>query len=417
MRWLRALTPLLLLVGIVTGCTGTTENVPPLLLALGRYHPGTTNPEMVLLEDNYPNQPRFTVVPNSERSLPYAAVASDVVDRAGSRSTLVVLTRDLSGGTSPASALVTFQFSGINPSAPSDFKKSATIQLPGVANSAFNGVPPCFDGVSVSQSGQYVYLMDNPDACDDTSTQPARLFQFNTATATITEIVQSPMQPTTPLDDQANTGEKLYFLVSGTTYAQLYTVPVPYDPATDSPTPLTATLPGTDQLALKDNGSALVTITNFQPYGPPMYGVTSNLESLTLPPTGTPSDVPTADGARTLAVDPTGFTAGTVVAGYQQIFVHASPSDNSPATTSPGYGLTGVAAALDPINRFGYVIANGQIVLLDLDNAALNRQPWYKTFPNYSDPSPAASELQLPTDAAGKYVTTLSWTRARVPPP
>ena len=174
MRRLRTLAPLLLLlVGVVAGCTGTSENVPPLLLAVGRQDP--TNPsasQMVLVEDNFTtNQATLrtlTVVPGSARPLPYPAVASDVVDRAGARSSMVVLTRDLSGGTSPSSALATFNLVGIDPAAPTAFAQQSTTALSGAAGDALQSYAPvCPTGVTVSATGRYVTLLDDPAACND----------------------------------------------------------------------------------------------------------------------------------------------------------------------------------------------------------------------------------------------------------
>ncbi len=197
MRRLRTLAPLLLLLaGVVAGCTGTSENVPPLLLAVGRQDP--TNPsasQLVLVEDNFTtNQSTartLTVVPGSARPLPYPAVASDVVDRAGARSSMVVLTRDLSGGTSPSSALVTFNLVGIDPAAPTAFARQSTTPLTGAAGDALQSYAPlCLTGVTVSATGRYVTLLDDPRACNDTVRYP-QLFQLDTQTGSVQPVVLS----------------------------------------------------------------------------------------------------------------------------------------------------------------------------------------------------------------------------------
>jgi len=425
---LRTLAPLLLLlVGVAAGCTGTSENIPPLLLALGRQDPtNSSGYQMVLLEDNFPNQPRFSVVTGSEQPLPYPAVASDVVDRAGTRSAMVVLTRELTGN-SPASSLVEFQLAGIDPATPSDFHETLRLQLTGGTSPVFGGSsgPWCFSHVTVSRDGRYVYLIDDPNACSSSPTSgtpglsvPIRLYQVDTQTSggDPTEIVQSPIQPTAPLDDQATTGETLYFLVNSINNAQLYSVPVPYLPSQDSPATIGTTFPGYDQLALRSNGSDLVTVTNSSPYGPPT-DYSSNLESLTLPLSNVASTVKTVNGARTLALDPTGFTQSVAVAGYNQIAAHSSPTDKAPSETVSSDDVTGVAAAVDPSNNFGYVVDNGRIVLLDLITAESPSQRWYWTYPSAQYPNPSADQLQLPKDAGGRYVTALAWARSKIPIP
>lgn len=428
MSRLRTLAPLLLLlVGVVAGCTGTSENVPPLLLAIGRQDPA--NPavsQMVLVEDNFPGQPRFSVLTSSERPLPYPAVASDVVDRAGTRSAMVVLTRQLVG-TAPASALVVFQLSRIHPTTPTAFHETNRVQLTGGTNPVFNNSsgPWCFSHITVSKDGRYAYLIDDPNACASTPTTgspglsvPIRLFQVDmqSSTGNPTEIVQSPIQPTAPLDDQNATQETLYFLVNAVNNAQLYSVPVPFIPSQDRPSTIGTTFEGNDQLALRSNGDELITVTNSDPYGTPA-NVSSNLESLALPLGGVAAKVAAVNGARTLAMDPTGFTQSVVVAGYNQSSVYATPTDKSPAETPSYYGLTGVAAAIDPTNAFGYVLDDGRIVLLDLSAATSSGERWYWAYPYAQDPSPPSSALQLPKDAAGRYVTALAWARSQIPVP
>lgn len=410
MRRLRAVAALLGVVALLAGCTGTTANIPPLLLAIGRTDPTTSSPEMVLVEDNFPNQPRFTIVANSEQPLPYPAVASDVVDRAGTRQTMVVLTRDTTGANS---ALVSFNLANIDPAAPTAFQQTSSLQLTGGTSPLFSGGqgPWCFSGLSVSYTGQYVYLIDDPNACAATPTvgAPVRLYEVDTTQGTEQQILPaSNMQATVPYDDQSDTTESVYFLVGGIGYAQLYQAPVPYV-ATEATQ--VATFPGTGQLALRYNGASLVAITNSQPYGPPV-DVPSTLEAIALPASGIASSITTVDGARALGVEPSGISPQAVVAGfasgYGQTFVHASPTDTNPAQTAPVYNLTGVAVAIDPANNFAYVLNNGQIVLIDLLNASPSSQTWYTT----STSSLSASDLQLPTDAGGRYVTALAWTRA-----
>ncbi len=419
MRRVRALLSLLGLAALLAGCTGTTPNIPPLLLALGRSNPSSGNPEMVLVEDNFPNAPRtLTVVPNSAQTLTYPAVASDVVDRAGARSAMVVLTRDLAGGTSPASRLLTFNLANIDPAAPTAFQQTSTpIQLTGApaTNPVFSGSngPWCFNGVTVSLTGRYVTLLDDPLACGDSSRYP-RLYQLDTSTTppTVKPVVLASGVQTTlatvPFDDQASTNETLYFLVSGTTYAQVFADPVPHTSAT-APTNPIASLPSLQQtvlLGINDqlgDLSQLVAITNQDPYA--VNSNTSDIQALNVS-TNAYTDKQTVDGARALAVDPAGITSQAVVAGSSQLAVHSSPGVSPPAETLATYGLTGVAAAIDPLNQFAYVVDDNQITVLDLLQVTTcsTTACWYAAF---------HPVLSLPTNpATSQVVTTLALARS-----
>lgn len=417
MRRLQALLALVVLATTLVGCTGTSETLPPLLLAIGRQDPTNASAyQMVLVEDAFPNQPRLVEVAGSAVALPYPAVASDVVARAGARSSLVVLTRDLAPGTAPASALVRLNLSGIDPAAPTAFTAGPPLQLTAGTGPAFDAATYgdlCFSHISVSADGRYVYLIDDPNACAATPSPSAvvRLFQLDTSSLLVTQIASSSqVQPTAPYDDQASTKEGLYFLVSGTTDAQLYRVPVPYLPSQDIPTWVNndAVFPGQDQIALSGNGTDLLAFTNSRPYGPPV-DVPSSLEYLALPAKGSNPTVATIDGVRSFAADPSGFNPRILVAGFNQTAVHTSPTDSKPIATPGSYNLTGVGTAIDPLNNFGYVVGNGRIVLIDL----LSPQDYTVSS---TGPAPIpTSDLTLPTDAAGRYLTAVAWTRATLP--
>lgn len=421
MRWARGLLPLLALGAVMVSCTGTTENIPPLLLAVGRVDATSGVPQMVLVEDNFASNlsvPRtLSVVAGSARNLTYPAVASDLVDRAGTRSKLVVLTRDLSVAAGPAPApasnLLTFNLVGIDPVAPAAFTQDASLQLTGSSSAVFptgsSGSPWCFSGVSVSRTGRYVTLLDDPAACGDTSGRYPRLFQVDTAAspATVTQVAPAagsqPVQATVPFDDQAATNDTLYFLVSGVLDALLYADPVPH--ATDTaPSSSVATMARQDQIVLLGNGSRILAVTNQAPYSSPPTTTTSYLEVADPSAGGKIPAVQTVGGARALAVDPQGITEQAVVAGATSLAVHSNPSDAAPAETPAAYDLTGVAATIDPINQFAYVVDDNRITVLDLLTVKTGTTNWYTWF------SPS---LTLPINAGtNQEITTVEWARA-----
>lgn len=426
--WARGLAPLILLSGVLAACTGTTENVPPLLLAVGRLDPSTSQPEMVLVEDNFTaNQstPRtLTVVPNSARTLAYPAVSADVVDRTGTRSTLVVLTRQLSGSgatTDPVSALRFYAFQGIDPASPTAFQLLRTVQLTGASGDPFYQSGACFTSVQISYDGRYAALLSDPQTCAPNSGNPPALYSLDTQN-TSAHYQIAPNQPllaAAPFDDQAQVGEKLYFLISGgvggASNAEIWSTPVPYDPTAVPPIADTqASLPGLQQTELTNDGSQFVALTNQNPYQ--TNYMASYLEAVT-PGTSitTGQQVATVNDARAMAIDPSGATQQVVVAGYYgstgfgQTAVHPDPTHMPTATTPYTYGYTGVAAAIDPVNRFGYVVNDNQIVVLDLLSVTTDPTSlWYKPF------SFSPNDLQLPQNpATGRYVTALDWTRAK----
>ncbi len=426
MRRLAALSPLLALAALLAGCTGTTENVPPLLLAVGQVTTATpAQPQLVLVEDNFSSSQSTTrtlsVVAGSARDLDYPAVASDVVDRAGTRSAMVVLTRQLTASSNPdpASRLVTFNLSGIDPATPTAFDQTAAIQLTGGTSPVFPGStgmsgPWCFSGVTVSLTGRYVTLLDDPAACGDTSGRYPRLVQLDTSTTppAVTTVEPAagsqPVQATVPFDDQADTDESLYFLVAGVNQALVYQDPVPHDAST-APTASVAQLPTQQQTALLGTTPGggvtpqLVAVTNQDPTAG--NTLTSYLQAVDLTDPAAATSVETAPGARTFAFDPAGISQRVVVAGASSLALHATPGDDKPIETTTPYTYTGAAAAIDPINRFGYVVDDGRIVVIDLDTAASAPTSWIP----YAFPV----AITLPVSAATNLsVTTAAWARS-----
>lgn len=415
MRWARGLLPLLALAGVLAACTGTTENLPPLLLAVGRLDPSSGNPEMALVEDNFASNqvaPRaISVVPASARPLTYPAVASDVVDRAGARTSMAVLTRQL-GTSTPVSYLRFFNLQNIDPTNPVAFAEdtSRAVQLTG-ASGVF-GSGPCFTSVTISLNGRYAALIDSPRACDATASDIHALYVLDTQTKTGTQLVSGqPVQVTPPFDDQAQSGETLYFLVQGTVgSAQLWSMPVPYDPSTP-PSNTSFTLStfsdSETQITLGSDATQLVAITTASTSPYTSTNTSSHLEAIDPSSGTTPTPTPsTINGAQALGLDPTGTTSQVVVAGYDQIAVHPTPAAPASVQTLSTDGLTGVAVALDPINQFAYVIGDGRIVLIDLLAVKNGQGSWYSTF---------TPDLTLPTNPAtnNSQVTTVAWTRAK----
>lgn len=393
------------------GCTGTSEVSAPLLLVTGIQDTSTTPaaPQLALVEDAYsPTQPtadRLRFVAGSRRDLPEPAVALDVRDRAGDRDVAAVLTRDLSGA-APASHLLFFDVAGIDPASPGAFaeRTGERLELTGSPTALLRddvlsgfGLPggACPDAVQVSRDASIVAVLDARDACTpgDTLTN-LFLIDRSGATPSVSVVASAaPVLPVPPYLDQGRLTEGLDFLVQGTSRAQVYRMVLPdgtpgqvgqltlaYDPSN----PLRdATGTGATYLAVGAN----------------------RLLSVEVAANGAAGDVATVSDTRALAVDPTGATQQVMVLGATRTAVHATPTDGEPSELS----VTGYGVALDPVNRFGYVSADGAMSIIDL-----------LALPTTGSSASAVvtlplPELTFPERSDGTPVTILGWARAALP--
>ncbi len=385
-----------------SACTGTSESTSPYLLVVGLDDPAATpaGPQVALVEDLYSPiaavTDRFDLLASSRRALSYPAVAADVTHRAGRRDTLVLLTRDLGGGGAPASELRFFGLAGIDPLDPTAFSESRpAIALTGAGGSlegiAGVGGSPCPVGVQVSRDGSQVAILDVRAACGGSIGEPSYLYLLDTDTSDARLVsTTGPLLPTAPYLDQADTEEHLYYLAEGVTNAQLYRLTLP-DGTGGAYRGLT--LPGLSQLALNAAAGSLIALRP------------SQVQSLD-PVAGTGvATVPTVGSAFSLAVDATGATDQLVVLGGSQVAVHADPSDAQPEKLD----ITGRAAAIDPINRFGYVVRDGVITVIDLLRTGTSANDGrYRAFP--------VDGVVLPEDADGDPVGVLEWSRVAAAP-
>lgn len=403
-----ALAALVLTLG---GCTGTSEVSAPLLLVTGIQDASTTpaTPQLALVEDAYsPTQPtadRLRFVAGSRRDLPEPAVALDFRDRAGDRDVAAVLTRALSGAT-PSSHLLFFDVAGVAPAAPAAFaeRTGERLELTGGPDALLRddvlsgfGLPggACPDAVQVSRDGSLVAVLDARDACTPGDTL-TNLFLIDRSGSTPTVSVVTPAAPVLPVPpylDQGRLREALDFLVQGTSRAQVYRKVLP-DGTPGQVGQLT--LPYDPSNPLRD---ATGTGTTFLAVAP------DRLLSVEVAANGAAGDVATVSNTRALAVDPTGATPQVLVLGATRTAVHANPTDGEPSELSAsGYGV-----ALDPVNRFGYVSADGAISIIDLLALPTSGSSASAVI------TLALPELSFPERSDGTPVTVLGWARAALP--
>lgn len=156
----------------LVACTGSTEAPNPVLLVVGfDSAPNATGAEVGLVRDDLSqSQTRLTFLPGSVRTLAAPATAYDVVDRAGARSSLVVLSRSDTPGTgSETGTLTTFRLTGIDPTDPVAFAQTAVAVI-----NDFTPVPPtlqnrtlefCPKLLQVTQGGDYAAVLHDPSLC------------------------------------------------------------------------------------------------------------------------------------------------------------------------------------------------------------------------------------------------------------
>ncbi|MBS3933883.1 MAG: hypothetical protein KGZ35_05955 [Truepera sp.] len=149
---------LLLLLILASGCTGTVEEIPETLLVVG-FANGDQG-RLALIENNV-LQPEGGLVwlADSLRDLPGLPLAADVIDRAGGRTALVVLSRDGAG----LSYLSTFNLRNLAPDRLEGFAETARIalnDLPGPRPTVI-----CPTRLQVSSDGRFAALLHQPAAC------------------------------------------------------------------------------------------------------------------------------------------------------------------------------------------------------------------------------------------------------------
>ncbi len=387
---------------LLSACTGTSEEQAPTLLIVGVLD-GTT-PQLALVED-VPSpatvNDRLRFVPGSRRPLQAPAVAIDVTERDLGRGVAWVLTREVAGGTTTRAYLEPFAVSDIDPAAPAAFAPAGPpLELVGPG-----GILPlddspntvvCPTAVQASRSGEWLLVLDVPRECTPASGDFPVLWLVNSAAGTAGTLQESNVVlGVQPYTDQRRENERGFFLVAGTATAQVYAI--------DFETGVSSWF-GQRELAADPyelrhaagGGSTLVGFTTSQ-----LVGV--DLER----PAGSDrlGPVTAATSARQVVVDPTAVRHVLLLTDTQ-VEVHAALAQDAPAPDSVTFA--GAGASIDGPRAYGYVIAGGQMMLVDLYTGG-GAGDSLRTFA-YSVP-----ELTLPTGPTGRPLGVVSWVRAAEP--
>lgn len=365
--------PLLTLLALLLGgCTGTFETRPPVLLAVA-FDDGS--PALALLVDTFsalePGQSReLTLLPWSRRALPAPGVALDVVDRAGARSALLVLARSDASG---RSFLRGFTFDDVDLTSETGFTPLSRYELlldgpeddPGLLDRLGPKGPDdyCLTEVEASADGEFIAVFDDRERCGgDSGIKDVYVIDVDAGTV---------VSPTVDFGERASgaglalaqglerdTGF-LFFLDA---FATLFR----WDPVEEERLELGPVDSGVDpefrDLATVGSDTLVVLSREFYKLVDLSVADIAVLE------------VPTAIDARRVVDDPFDIVPALVLLGggntddaFTRFSIHAT-LDNSDPDLEVGFAvISGVTAAtLEPVDRFVYLVRDGEVLVFDL---------------------------------------------------
>lgn len=398
----------LLTIGLLAGCTGTSEPQAPTMLIVGLAEGGA--PQLALIEDMREvvssATPRLRFVDGSRRPLLAPAVSIDLTEREGARGSAWVLTRAVAAGAVSA-YLQRFAVSDIDPADPSGFSElpgsRITLTTPSGEGVLDAGDDPdaagsiCPSVVRSSRSGGHVVVLDDPTACGFAGTDFPVMWLVNTADGSATALQgTNEVLGMAPHTDQRDRNERAYFLVGGTTSVQVFATDL-VSGGSDWFQQLTLPVRPLDLIDLAGHGQSLVALTLDGLVARDLADPAAAATVGTDPPIG---------GARDLVVDPFGLVPQLLVMSPTQVAVYDEVEDDDPDT----FAFAGAAAVIDPLMRFAYVAGEGQVRIVDLLTGLGDDDPLRSgSFP--------VEELTLPTGPLGRPLTVVTWVRAAEPLP
>jgi hypothetical protein len=396
---LRGLAPWILLLLLLAGCTGTSSQQAPRLLTV-TYGTGADS-RVALVRDNgtASGTARLEFLPASVRPLEGRAVALDIVDRAGSRSELVLLLHRGGNGYS----LAFMNVEGIDPEAPAAFAPSRTgLDLTAaLAGVAADPAALCLTAVQVTGTGSHAALLNGGPGCDAGVTAAPELFivDLTGGDGPLSIAASAELLPVQPFIRQSTVADEneLFFLIGGPgSNAELWSTPLPPD-------------------SVFPQGVAAGTFSGGGSSGYPL-DIAAGSEGLAalalrsasldlLLPDGTSRQVATPATARRFIRDPFDTELEQVLVLRTSGFsVHRDATDSRPFTGN----LTAVTdAAVDPERLYVYFLSPGMIRILDILDLPAAATPDQGSGRLASNP---VAELLAPAGL-------ISWVPAAVPPP
>jgi hypothetical protein len=331
-------------------CTGTREAAVPILLVIGSV--GPDGPQLSLVQDVFDPgaaTPRELVpLAGSETDLPLPPVSLDVVGRTGDRGELVVLVSE-----GPASQLHFFDLTGIDPSAPTPLPGSRGPVDIAALLLAETGLPAvCPVEMAVGGGGRYVALLDDGSCRDDLPDLFVYdLEQLELILSVSKEFPALELVPAGIFVDQSR--DLLYFAVDSLNRVEIHSVPLTGSAGTTTvgSAAVTTSLLGESDLARATGGIAFLADDR-------LALVPLDDDDSTVGP------ITTLDSPISLLEDPGGSLDEIVVFSSTRVAIHTDADDTEPET----YPLRSapIDTTLEPVQRFGYLLEDGGVEILDL---------------------------------------------------
>lgn len=404
---MKPLLSILLVTVTLSACTGTFEEPNPILLVTG--YQDAAGSHVALIRDTFgpseANTNRLRFLPDSVRPLSAPAVSYDVVDRGGTRNSLVVLSRTPTVNGTSTGYLTFFSLSGIDPDSPADFDETRErVISPAVQVVPETLVNPkfCPSSVQVTQTGAYAAVLNEPELCRlggqpsvdifDLQSQPIRLLQR------INRVAGGGIYLS-----QSSTQDALFYATNESRSLRVQRAILPRPGQTFGPddtvtveqvVDVTSTtgndfvdlglsgIPGDERLVMLFERS-LVTITDFT-------GTGTASEPVDTPP----------NNARVIRDDLRG-TEATLILGTPaaQRFSYVLPSTSEEELEPESADVRAVDAVIEPAYGFVYFLTGGregQISLFDLNSYD----------PGDTLPDPAPFDLEPPINLANPSFIT-----------
>lgn len=396
---------------LVSACTGTREEQPSTLLIVSTVQGGAN--QLVLVEDRQDGTAaaeRMRFVAGSRRALAAPAIAIDLTERDLRRGTAWVLARDVGAGAVSA-YLYAFDVSDVDVGDPVGFaelRPPLALVLPGGGgllpeNETTNAVI-CPTAVQSSRDGTRLLVLDVPAECVPGSSEFPVVWLVDSVAGTASSLqlnTPDPVLGVGPYTDQRRDDERGYFLVAGTTSAQVFATELASGNTRWHANQLLAAEP-TDLVAMAGRGRSLLALTGEQ-----LVGV-----DLDLPATGSQlGPVSALSGGRKVVADQLDRTDHVLVLGSSQVEVHAGlgPAGESAPEPNRVNSFAAADATIDPLRAYAYVLLDGAIGVIDLYTGGATGEPLRS---NRFE----VGELELAAGPDGRPTGAISWVRAADPP-
>lgn len=365
MSWLLTL----LLGGLLSGCTGTSEDPLEVLFVVAY---GTTAAEagIAIVEDVTAagGTDDFVIVPDSRRPLPAPPLDYDIVDRLNQRSELVVLSRVLDTTSNLANVLF-FNIEELSPDDPSTFQESRprlAIDLDTLAIDTDVSPAPssfCPVAVEVDSEGRYIALLNDQSQCASTDPDAIDLIDLEASSGpTIIAHIQDPIITTAFFleQDESRGGDQdsLYYFEEVAGEPELQRLDIPNNGDEPEPISLDITIESRAGNEIVDFGGVFED-----------YMVLREDSFLIIPNQGGALSQPdesdaieTGNNSQRAIFDDFRRTQLLLILSDNRLTVHQSVLDEE----EDDIFLQDAIGVIDPLNEFAYLFSAGRVSRFDL---------------------------------------------------